>query len=280
VQVNVAGLKGGHSGLEIDKGRGNAVKIMGRALTALGATGARLSAINGGNKHNAIPREAFATVLLSPAAKKKADKLLPKFRSELKVMYEKTDPGVKIDLAPAKAPDKPLLKTSRDVFLKLVLALPHGVLSMSQAIPGLVESSTNLAVVKLEKKGALMHESSRSSVMPALHRIQRSVVVLAELAGAKPVPKEGYPGWQPNMDSRVLARAKSVHERLTGKTPAVKAIHAGLECGIIGEKFGGMDMISFGPQIEWPHSPSERVHIASVERFFLFLKALLQDLAI
>jgi dipeptidase D len=150
---------------------------------------------------------------------------------------------------------------------------------MSQDVAGLVETSTNLAVARLEEKQAFLHESSRSSVAPLLAQAQDEIFALVRLSGAEPESGGGYPGWQPNMDSKVLARAQAVHEKVTGKVPEVKAIHAGLECGIIGEKMGGMDMISFGPQIEWPHSPSERVHIASVERFYNFLKALLADLA-
>jgi len=150
---------------------------------------------------------------------------------------------------------------------------------MSQDVPGLVETSTSLAVVKLGDGSLEITESSRSSVMPALSVVQAGLFALARLAGAEPRSVGGYPGWQPNMDSAILARARAVHEKVTGRAPEVKAIHAGLECGIIGEKFGGMDMLSFGPQIEWPHSPSERVKIDSVERFYEFLKALLQDIA-
>ena len=184
-----------------------------------------------------------------------------------------------VEVSTLAADGTPLNKTSRDTLIDLILAMPHGVLTMSQDVEGLVETSTNLAVTKLGKDQAKFEESTRSSVMPALGMAQNGLFSLARLAGAKPESKGGYPGWQPNMDSKVLARAKAVHEKVTGRAPEVKAIHAGLECGIIGEKFGGMDMLSFGPQIESPHSPSERVKIDSVERFYEFLKALLADLA-
>jgi dipeptidase D len=150
---------------------------------------------------------------------------------------------------------------------------------MSQDVDGLVETSTNLAVVRLEDDRAVLQESSRSSVMPALDEVQAGIFAAARLAGASAHSEGGYPGWQPNMDSAVLKRALGVHEQLFGKPPEVKAIHAGLECGIIGEKMGGMDMLSFGPDIEGPHSPSERVRISSVQNFYRYLKALLADLA-
>lgn len=279
-RVHVHGAKGGHSGLDINLGRANAVKVLAWYLDRLRQEcDFRLVSFDGGNKHNAIPREAFATILFLEGGEKIVEQVLAGFRAELMLLFEKSDPEVAIDFAEVKTSERPLSKNSRDVFLDLLLAMPHGVLGMSQAIEGLVESSTNLAVVRLEKSRAVFHESSRSSVVPALRRVQDCIVALGRLSGAEMIPKGGYPGWQPNMDSKLLARACVVHERMLGSVPKIKAIHAGLECGIIGEKFGGMDMISFGPQIESPHSPSERVKIDSVERFYFFLKALLAELA-
>jgi dipeptidase D len=279
-RVHVHGLRGGHSGLDINTGRGNAIRVLAQFLLHLSREARfELCAFEGGNKHNAIPREAFAVIRMGDGARKKAEKLLQTERADLSAMFGRADSGVAIDIAPCEQTPDALKPRAARQFLRLVLALPHGVLAMSQDIPGLVESSTNLAVVRVGEQSALLHESSRSSVMPALRRIQEGIVSLGELSGARVEPKGGYPGWQPNMASAVLARARGVHQRLFGKEPAVKAIHAGLECGIIGEKCGGMDMISFGPQIESPHSPSERVHIESVGRFYQFLKALLQDLA-
>jgi dipeptidase D len=280
VLIQVKGLKGGHSGLDINTGRGNAIKVLADFMNRLRQkTEFGLISFEGGNKHNAIPREAKAVILLPAGGNEKAKEAMEGLRSDLKVQYGKTDPGSSIEMEKTKSSEKPLSKESRNAFLDLLLAMPHGVLAMSQEIPGLVESSTNLAVVRLEPKQAFFHESSRSSVMPFLHQVQDSLAALSRLSGAEPTPKGGYPGWQPNMDSNVLSRTKKVHEQATGKAPLVKAIHAGLECGIIGEKFGGMDMISFGPQIESPHSPSERVKIDSVEKFYKFLKLLLANIA-
>jgi dipeptidase D len=278
-EIKVSGLKGGHSGLDINLGRGNAIKVLAVYLDRLRAKSSfALSAFDAGDKHNAIPREARAVILVSDAGKAAGD-LASELTKELQACYGKTDPGLTIELASDSSTAEALNAQSRDTLIDLVLALPHGVVAMSQDVPGLVETSTSLAVVKLGDGSLEITESSRSSVMPALSVVQAGLFALARLAGAEPRSVGGYPGWQPNMDSAILARARAVHEKVTGRAPEVKAIHAGLECGIIGEKFGGMDMLSFGPQIEWPHSPSERVKIDSVERFYEFLKALLQDIA-
>jgi dipeptidase D len=279
-KVQVRGLKGGHSGLDINFGRGNAIKVLGHFLHNLRKqVDFGLVTFEGGDKHNAIPREASAVVILPAGGKQKADEVLEATRRDLQACFGKTDPGVQVELSAAGDGPLPLTRESRDKFLCLVLAMPHGVLGMSQDVPGLVESSTNLAVVRLKESQAEFLESTRSSIMPVISMAQETLFSAAYLAGAKPEAKGGYPGWQPNMDSKLLKLASLVHERVTGKVPEVKAIHAGLECGIIGEKFGGMDMISFGPEIESPHSPSERVKIDSVERFYEFLKALLKELA-
>jgi dipeptidase D len=280
LKVDVVGLKGGHSGIDINGGRGNALQILAWYLDRLRSeVDYKLVDFKGGDKHNAIPREATATLLLAKEGFEKAIAANEAFVSDLKAMFGRTDPEVMVKLSSAAVKRAPLARKDRDRFINLVLAMPHGVLAMSQTIPGLVESSTNLAVVRLDKASGAMHESSRSSVMPSLTRIQESIVALAKGFGAEPTNKGSYPGWQPNLDSQLLGRARKVYINSTGREPAIKAIHAGLECGIIGERLKGMDMISIGPQIEHPHSPSERVNIDSVERFYSFLKALVADLA-
>ena len=161
--------------------------------------------------------------------------------------------------------------------MSLLAALPHGVQAMSYDIPDLVETSTNLATV--QRKGDVLEVlmSSRSSVDSAIEALRDRIRAVAELAGAEVEEHGGYPGWKPDMDSELLKTMRRLHEEVLGSDPAVKAIHAGLETGIIGEKYPGMDMISFGPQIEFPHSPDERVHIESVDRFWKLLKATLED---
>lgn len=275
--VKISGFRGGHSGLDINTGRGNAIRVLALFLDRVrGMTELGLVRLSGGDKHNAIPREADAVVR---ADREAVERLLPGFREDLAAMFSKTDPGFTITVEPTGADAGPLTRRSSDAVLDMVLAMPHGVLAMSQAVEGLVETSTNLAVVRLEQDKVTFHESSRSSVMPALAEVQSGIFALCRLAGAEPRSQGGYPGWAPDMDSAVLRRAVAVHERLFRKAPEIKAIHAGLECGIIGEKFGGMDMLSFGPQIENPHSPSERLRIDTVPRFFDFLRGTLADLA-
>ena len=279
-QVTLAGFRGGHSGLDINTGRGNAVQALAWYLARLrGEADFGLVAMNGGDKHNAIPREARATVVLDPAGLGAARALISSFCEELKAMYGRTDPGFTLTMEGVEGSDAPLTQASRDTLLELVLALPHGVLAMSQEVDGLVETSTNLAVLKVDQEAAHLQESSRSSVMPALANVQQGLFSLAWLAGAEAHSDGGYPGWQPDLDSPVLGMIKAVHTRLFGAEPEVKAIHAGLECGIIGEKMGGMDMISFGPQIENPHSPSEQVKISTLGPFYDLLKGLLAELA-
>jgi len=278
VGVKVSGLRGGHSGLDINTGRGNAIQVLAWYLARLrDKTDFALVAFSGGDKHNAIPREATATILLPDGGKATADDELAATLADCKSILGSHDAGLAMELGAGEA-GAALSKASRDTFLDLVLALPHGVLTMSQDVEGLVETSTNLAVARLEEGSAHLEESTRSSVMPALALAQQSIFATARLSGGAPKPQGGYPGWQPNMDSVVLNKAKAVHEELFGKVPEVKAIHAGLECGIIGEKMGGMDMISFGPEIHNPHSPSECMKISTVAPFYDFVKGLLKAL--
>lgn len=168
-------------------------------------------------------------------------------------------------------------KSAQDV-IHLLDALPHGVLTMSYDIAGLVETSTNLASANPGNGSMAISMSSRSSVGSALTALRKRIRCIAALAGARVEEGNGYPGWKPDVNSELLQVVKSVHERELGSQPEVSAIHAGLECGIIGEKYPGMDMISFGPQIEFPHSPDERVKIDSVAEFYRLLKATLEAL--
>ena len=164
--------------------------------------------------------------------------------------------------------------------LDLLNSLPHGVISTSYDIPDLVESSASLASVRATNGGVEIHVSTRSSVKSALHALQLRLKAIGDLAGCRMQELESYPGWQPDLSSPLLATTREVYREETGKDPQVKAIHAGLECGLIGEKYPGMDMISLGPQIEFPHSPDERVRIPSVGSFYRILKRLLVALSV
>jgi dipeptidase D len=276
--LTVSGLKGGHSGLEIHTGRGNAIKILNRALLALEAHGARLSSIEGGNKRNAIPREAEAIVFLPPKAWPEAEKGVTDFNATAKAEVATADPGLKVLIAPHKGKKgKVVNKAVQAKLLRTISALPHGVIKMSADIPGLVETSTNVAVINTGKKAISLATSQRSSVASEIIEICHTVKCVFELGGAEVKQGDGYPGWKPNLASPILKLAKATYKELYGKEPEVKAIHAGLECGIIGEKVPGMDMVSFGPTLEGVHSPDEKMHIDTVQKFWDFLLGILKN---
>jgi len=279
VAIHVKGLRGGHSGLEIDKGRGNSIKILNRVLIALQKVDARLSMIEGGNKSNAIPREAEALVYIPKKNIKKARTIVEQWNSVLKAELATVEPDLTISMEEIvlKKKGKVIKKTQWNMLVQTIAALPHGVTKMSADIPGLVETSTNVAIVRTEKNKIVLTTSQRSSVASEIDEIVECVSAVFELGGAKVVRAEGYPGWKPNLDSQILKVAKSTYQSLYGKEPEVKAIHAGLECGIIGEKFPGMDMVSFGPTLEGVHSPDEKIHIDTVEKFWNFLLGILKN---
>jgi dipeptidase D len=280
VEVVVGGLKGGHSGLEIDRGRGNAIRYVARAAAEVAALGGRLVRVDGGNKRNAIPRDATAVLLVQKDRAEAAVAATTALEAVARAELGAVDPGVTVTakVVPARGA-RPLPRRVQERLLRLLLALPHGVLRMSPDIPGLVQTSTNLAVIATGRDRVTISTSQRSSVGSERDATAASVRAAFELAGAEIGSGAGYPGWKPNLDSPVLGRAAAVHRRLFGREPAIKAIHAGLECGIIGEKFPGMDMVSFGPVMEGVHSPDERVNIPSVGRFWGYLTALLDDLS-
>ncbi len=281
LRLDVTGLRGGHSGLNIVENRGNALKLVARILSALVEEGIPfdLASIAGGSKHNAIPREAEAIVVPESAAKPRIEAVTEKVWSGFRVELAKIDEGLRVSWSPCSDPPRVLTIADRDRLLRLLLALPHGVLGMSQDIPGLVETSSNLAVVKGTDNGLRVVTSSRSSVAPSLAYVLSQVRSVAALAGCAVTLKDGYPGWKPNLDSKALAVVREVYRKRWEREPQVTAIHAGLECGLLGEKVPGLDMVSFGPQIEGAHSPDERVNVPSVERFWGALAAVLDRLS-
>jgi dipeptidase D len=280
VALHVKGLRGGHSGLEIDKGRGNSIKILNRVLIALEKVDARLSMIEGGNKSNAIPREAEALVYLPKKNIKKARAIVEQWNSIQKAELATVEPDLSITMeeVQVKKNGKVIKKTQWKMLAQTIAALPHGVIKMSADIPGLVETSTNVAIIRTERNKIVLTTSQRSSVASEIDEIVQCVSAVFDLGGAKAVRAEGYPGWKPNLDSHILKVAKSTYQSLYGKEPEVKAIHAGLECGIIGEKFPGMDMVSFGPTLEGVHSPDEKIQIDTVEKFWSFLLGILKNM--
>jgi len=280
LKIEIKGLRGGHSGLDIVHNRGNAIRLVARAVEAVPEEASlQLVSIDGGDKHNAIPREAVAMVQVASGkaalVEKTVAEQLAGFRSE----HAAAEPELTATVTAVDLPDQVLTGDSTVEVLAIVLAIPHGVLAMSRDIVGLVETSNNLARVRIAEKSLDMLTATRSAVGSAIDGAVGQIQAVARLAGANVDAGEGYPGWQPNMESELLARGKKVWTEVHGVEPGFTAIHAGLECGIIGEKFPGMDMISIGPDIENPHSPDERVKIPTVARVFDFVIALLSDLA-
>ena len=279
--VALRGLRGGHSGVDIHLQRGNAVKLLGRALWAvsLGGRRLRLASFEGGSAHNAIPREAFATVVVPADGQSALQAALDREVAAVRDEYGAADPGMRLTVEPVTRPDTVWDGATTERVLRLVNALPHGVEAMSGDIPDLVETSVNLATVTAAGGSLRVALSSRSSIDSALEAMRRRLRAVGELAGASVAEEEAYPGWKPDLESPLLDVVKRAHRRAFDRDPGVKAIHAGLECGILGKKAPGMDMISFGPRIEAPHSPDERVHIASVGRFYQLLETTLTALA-
>jgi dipeptidase D len=282
VGLTVAGLRGGHSGLDIHAGRGNALKLLVRALWQIATSiDIRVSHLEGGSKRNAIPREAEAVIYAKEQQLEALRDRVREINSVLKNECSTVEPNLLLKVTESNPATNrgPLKKTDQDRLLSLLYGLPHGVVVMSADIPGLVETSTNLAMVQMDQESVTVGTSHRSSVNSALENIATTVGVIGGLAGAKAEHTDGYPGWKSNLNSTALKVTKQTYAQLFGEEPEIKAIHAGLECGIIGQKFPGMDMVSFGPTIEGAHSPDERVEIATVQKFWDLLTGVLKNLA-
>ncbi len=280
IEVRVSGLKGGHSGLEIDKGRGNALKILNRVLIALGDEGARLARIEGGNKRNAIPREAQAVMYVPRAKSAGAQALVSRWNDTLRAELKSVEPDLQVTASEPKGRKGSVMKKKFQKHITSVIAaLPHGVTKMSADISRLVETSTNVAMIATAGRKVTLATSQRSSVASEIEEIARTVRTIMEMGGAEVTQGDGYPGWKPDMASPILKLAIATYEQLYKKTPEIKAVHAGLECGIIGEKYPGMDMVSFGPTLEGVHSPDEKIHIDTVPRFWAFLVAILKNVS-
>lgn len=278
LKLRLHGLKGGHSGVDIHLQRGNAIKLLVRGLNAVAREAPfQLASVAGGSAHNAIPREAFAEVSTQDPTAFTAT--LNAQMASIATEFRPAEPNIKLEVTEAAASQQVWDVTAANTVMRLIIGLPHGVMSMSYDIPDLVETSTNLATVVQRDGHLVIGMSSRSSVESALEALRQRIRAMGELAGADVEEDNGYPGWKPNLNSHLLEVVKQIHVQELGGEPQIKAIHAGLECGLIGEKVSGMDMISFGPQIEFPHSPDERVKIDSVARFYRLLTATLEELA-
>ena len=278
-ELKVSGLKGGHSGLEIHVGRGNAVKILNRLVSEYSQKNKiRLASVNGGNKHNAIPREAFAVVVVPKNDTKIIKKFVTKFNDIVRAEFSSIEPDLNISLEKHEMPEKVIDEKTQIRLINALYAVPHGVTKMSNDIPGLVETSNNLAVVETKGKHINIVTSQRSSVASENVDITNMVTSVFELAGAEVSYGDGYPGWKPDIHSDILKVFKGTFTKMYSKEPEVTAIHAGLECGIIGEKYPGMEMISFGPTMFGVHSPDEKLQISTVPEFYNQLVNVLKNI--
>ena len=276
-ELHLTGLKGGHSGLDINLGRGNANKLLNRFLwNAAQTCGLKISSFNGGNMRNAIPREAFAVVTVPADKTEKFQKYIADYLNVITAELAGVESGVTFTATPVDCPATVMDMVSQDKFLNLIYAIPNGAIRMIADKPEVVETSTNLAIVKTDGKQIEIMCLLRSSVDTAKEDLANAVSATCELAGATTILNGSYPGWRPNFDSAILKTMKEVYQKLYGKPALVKVIHAGLECGIFGTNYPDMDYISFGPDIQHPHSPSERVSIPSVANFWDYLLEILK----
>ena len=281
--LNVKGCQGGHSGMDIILCRANANKVAARLLyNLLVSTDAKLLDMEGGSLRNAIPRECFCTVYVKDTAAAKA--VVEKVAAEIKAEYAQTDPDMQIIFEPYKCAEGEVCDHDECLyveegaalrFVEAILACPDGVERMSASVPGLVETSNNLAIVKIYKGEFNVHTLMRSSVDTAKNALAQKFTAVFGLAGVQTSFSGGYSGWAPNPDSKILATMKKVYAGMYGEEPKVMAIHAGLECGILGGTYPDWDMVSMGPTLLSPHSPDERCFIPSVQKVYDFLKEVL-----
>jgi dipeptidase D len=279
-RIAVSGLKGGHSGCDIHKGLGNANKLVARFLYLLKKDYRFvLAALGGGNLHNAIAREAFAVIGIEAKDKENVRILLNCLAADIENELKPVDPDVQMTMETVDTPDTCFDNGFADHLINALLACPHGVIGMSHAIEDLVETSTNLASVKMKEDGTVeVGTSQRSSTESAKNAIADQVAATFLLAGATVKHGDGYPGWAPNPDSIVLKAALETYRKLFNKEAKIKAIHAGLECGLFLEKYPYLDMISFGPTMHDIHSPNERLEIKTVGLWWQHLLELLKNL--
>lgn len=278
MKVELEKFKGGHSGDDINKNRANAIKVLTRFLLNLDSKYEFcLCSIDGGNKHNAIPREAVA-IFGVPEKKKEAVCVdFNVFAAQIRDEYAVTEPDCQLLLGTVEAPHNAIDRETAHKLLLSMQAVDNGVFAMSQDVPGLVETSSNLASVKMADGGEVkIVASQRSSTASQLDEMVATIKAPFELAGARILVNEGYPGWKPNVHSPILKVAVDAYRELFGTEAKVRAIHAGLECGLFLEKYPNLDMISFGPTLRDVHTPDERLEIATVDKCWRHLKAILE----
>jgi dipeptidase D len=280
-KVYAKGLKGGHSGVDIAMGRANSNKLMFRFLMQAEADfGIRLSEASGGDLRNAIPRESFSIVLVPEIKAAEFESFVGDYNKMYKAEFTETEPDLLFTLEKISVPARVMNQGDQCRIIRAVFICPNGVVRMSQAMKGLVETSNNLAIVRVNNGKFEVFNLTRSSVDSAKEALAWKIAAVFQLIGAEIKLEGGYPGWKPNIHSPILKTMSSVYNKMYGRIPEIKAIHAGLECGILGGVYPNLDMISFGPTIRYPHSPDEKVHIASVVKFFDFLCGTLKQIPV
>jgi dipeptidase D len=278
--VSATGGLGGHSGTNIEDGRANAIKMVARALRETNAAAPfRLVSLSGGKSRNAIPRDALAICSVDRDGERAFRDALAASATTIAATYAVSDPDVAVTVTTASDASDAWSMAATTRLLDAVALVPSGPLAMSPAMPGLVETSSSLGEAATEGDTLTLHSLSRSSNDAAMPEVIATLAAAAALAGGTLEVKHNYSGWQPNLASPALAAAKGVYAGLFGEEPIVTAVHAGLESAVIGAKRPGMDMLSFGPQIESPHSPDERVSIPTVERFWQLLVGVVDELS-
>ncbi len=278
-KIMVSGLNGGHSGDEIDKGLANSNKLLNRFLHLISSkTDLRIEKFDGGNLRNAIPREAWAIIHVPFEDKELIRKELNIYTAEVQAEYSITEKNLQIEMKTVNSDAEVLTKELSELLINSLYACPHGVIAMSQSVKGLVETSTNLASVKFKDNKIIIGTSQRSSVNSALKDVANMVASVFNLAGAEVEHSSGYPGWTPKLDSEILKVTETAYKKLFNEEPIVRAIHAGLECGLFLTKYPHLDMISFGPTIKGAHSPEERMNIPTVTKFWDLLIEILKNL--
>jgi dipeptidase D len=280
-KIIVKGLKGGHSGVDIALGRANSNKIMFRFLMqAESDFGIRLAEAAGGDLRNAIPRESYSIVLVPDIKSKEFEKFVKGYEKMYQAEFSDTEPDLKFLAKKIAVPLKVMKKDDQYKIIRALFACPNGVQRMSQAMKGLVETSNNLAIVKCIGGKFEAYNLTRSSVDSAKEATAWKIAAVFHLIGAEVTLTGTYPGWKPNMQSPILKTMSGIYKDMYGKVPEIKAIHAGLECGLIAGVYPNLDMISFGPTIRYPHSPDEKVNIASVGKFWDFLVGTLKHIPV
>jgi len=280
-KLSATGLKGGHSGVDIHLGRGNSNKVLNRLLWhSAKEHGLRLASIDGGSLRNAIPRESFAIITIPLEMKDEFLKCFAGYEVTIRKELSAVEPDMKLEALPVDLPPFLIDEKTQNNLFSAIYGCPNGVIRMSNEMAGLVETSTNLAIVKSENGEIKVKCLLRSSVDSAKQDLEQMIQSVFELANAEVVFDGQYPGWKPNPASPILKAMQDIYKNKYGNIPEIKAIHAGLECGLLGGVYPNWDMISFGPTIRFPHSPDEKVNIATVQKFWDFLVETLKHIPV